>query len=59
MNMWKLKMQGYYDHIDGPQNVMRKLEEPNVIVIEKLVQSNQIIEPILWILLRFEKCNKR
>lgn len=46
-------MQGYYDHIDGPQNVMRKLEEPNVIVIEKLVQSNQIIEPILWIL-RFE-----
>ncbi|AJG53747.1 hypothetical protein MRY88_10035 [Bacillus cereus] len=46
-------MQGYYYHIDSPQNAMRKLEEPNVIVIEKLVQSNQIIEPILWIL-RFE-----
>lgn len=46
-------MQGYYYYIDGPQNTMRKLEEPNVIVIEKLVQSNQIIEPILWIL-RFE-----
>ncbi|HDR7530528.1 TPA: hypothetical protein QCX69_001641 [Bacillus anthracis] len=43
-------MQGYYYHIDGSQNAMRKLEEPNVIVIEKLVQSNQIIEPILWIL---------
>ncbi|MCC2446819.1 hypothetical protein OCB02_10620 [Bacillus cereus] len=46
-------MQGYFYHIDSPQNAMRKLEEPNVIVIEKLVQSNQIIEPILWIL-RFE-----
>ncbi|PEC96576.1 hypothetical protein CON17_13105 [Bacillus thuringiensis] len=46
-------MQGYYYHIDSPQNAMKKLEEPNVIVIEKLVQSNQIIEPILWIL-RFE-----
>lgn len=46
-------MQGYYYYIDSPQNAMRKLEEPNVIVIEKLVQSNQIIEPILWIL-RFE-----
>ncbi|HDR7539682.1 MULTISPECIES: hypothetical protein [Bacillus cereus group] len=40
----------YHYHIDGSRNLLRKLEEPNIDVIERLVQSNQIIEPIWWIL---------
>ncbi|HFJ9437076.1 TPA: hypothetical protein ACGW7M_000042 [Bacillus albus] len=43
-------MKGSYYHIDGSRNLLRKLEEPNIDVIERLVQSNQIIEPIWWIL---------
>ncbi|HHT7235533.1 TPA: hypothetical protein ACTZ5V_000451 [Bacillus cereus] len=43
-------MKGCYYHIDGSRNMLRKLEEPNIDVIERLVQSNQIIEPIWWIL---------